>query len=185
LLAPLLITDELNVLNCSDDADDDSYARVPLDPVENHLIGFLRRLPEKAVRLALENFKLGAGNSILQRFSLSEVIAARRIIVADQHQRRAAHVAQAMGRFPVVARDDEMDVFGKLRVRRPGQLKKFFDLVGMLLSIWVGKERAGVAKLFAQRFLEAFFHKPDDQPMRQTGNAIRARPRRLASRWQP
>ena len=43
---------------------------VPLYPVENDLIGFFRRLPEEAMRLAVENFDLRAGNSVLQRFGL-------------------------------------------------------------------------------------------------------------------
>ena len=107
------------------------------------MIGLLRRLPEKAVGLTLENLHLGAGNSILQRFGLRQMIAARRIVVADEDQRRTFHVAEPVRGFPIVTRDDQMNVLRQFCVSRPGELKECLDFVRMFLAIVVGEKRAG------------------------------------------
>jgi hypothetical protein len=58
---------------------------MPQNPIENNSIGLFRRLPEKAVGLAVEYLKLGSGNSLGQGFSLNEMITAGTIVVADQN----------------------------------------------------------------------------------------------------
>ena len=56
---------------------------VLLHPVENDGIGFFRRLPEEAMRLAFQHFHLRTGNSLDQHLRLRDVIAADRVRFAD------------------------------------------------------------------------------------------------------
>src|SRR5207248_8115793 len=58
---------------------------VLLHPVKKDAIRFLRRLPEKAMRLSLENFELRARNSFGENFRLRHVIASAAVVVADHH----------------------------------------------------------------------------------------------------
>ena len=91
-------------------------------PIQNDGISLLRRLPEKPVGLAVENFQFSSGNPVFQCFGLEQMVAAGFVVIADQDQRRHAHVAEPVGRFPVVARDAEVDVLRKLGVGRAGEL---------------------------------------------------------------
>ncbi len=84
-----------------------------------------------------------------------------------------------MRRFPVVAGNDQVNVFRQLRVGAPSKLEKFFNLVRMLFAKFLGEKRAGIAELFAQRFLETFLDKANDEPVGQAGYAVWPRPRRL------
>lgn len=58
---------------------------VTLHPIENHRVGFFRRLPEKSVRLAFQDFHLRAGNALDENFRLGDVIAADRVRLADKN----------------------------------------------------------------------------------------------------
>lgn len=76
------------------------------NPGENHGVRFLRRLPEEAVGLPLENFKLRAGDPFGQDLRLRQMVAAAGVPVADNHQSRDSDIAQAVRSLPIVARDD-------------------------------------------------------------------------------
>src|SRR4030095_6088280 len=113
---------------------------VPLGPVENDRVGFLRRLPEKSMGLAFENLHFRAGNAFDQYFRLRDVIAADRVGFPDQYEGRRFDVAQAVRAFEVMARDAEVNKFRQLGVRRPGQLEELFNLITITVAIVFGKK---------------------------------------------
>ena len=145
---------------------------ISLDPIGNSAVGLFRRLPEEAVGLTLEQLQLGPGNAVLQSLCLGEMITAARIVVANQDQRRRFDVAKAVGRFPVMARNDQMNVLGEFGVGRPDLLEKCFDLLCILAAEVVGEKGAGVTVFFAQRFFEAFLDQAEHQPVRQPRHTI-------------
>src|SRR5918999_5122797 len=98
-------------------------------PIENHRVGFFRRLPEESMRLSLEYVQLRTGDPLQQYFRLRHMIAADRIHLADQYQGGRFHIAQPMRTFPVMTRNAEMHELRQLGVRRPGELVKLLDFI--------------------------------------------------------
>ena len=84
--------------------------------------------------------------------------------------------AETVRALEIVPRHAEMDELRQLRMRLPGELEKFFDLIAVPLTIVAGKKSIGLDDLIVDEFLETHFHHVDHQPMRQAGNAIGARP---------
>src|SRR5262245_54756363 len=62
---------------------------------------------------------------------------------------------------------------------RPNELEKRLYLIGMLLTIVVSEKSAGSRIFFPQGLFKSFLYQTYHQPVRQTGNAIRAGPDRL------
>jgi len=56
-----------------------------LHPIQNHAIRLLRGLPEKPMRLSLEDFHFGAWNTFLQNFRLRHMISSHSVGFADQY----------------------------------------------------------------------------------------------------
>ena len=77
------------------------------------------------------------------------MIAARRVMVADKYQRRALHVAETMGRLPVVPRDNQMNELRQLGMGGVSCLKKRFDFFRMAQTKVFCEKCIGVAKLLA------------------------------------
>jgi len=139
---------------------------MPLYPIKNDSIGFLRRLPEKAVRLALQYFHLRACNTLRQHFGLRDVIAADGVGFADQDQSRRLHVTEPVRSFEVMTRNTKMDELRQLGMGCPCEPVEFFDAVAVPLAEILGKESVGFHDLVTDKLLKSHFDHIENQPMR-------------------
>src|SRR5262245_57053627 len=108
---------------------------MPLDPIKNQGVGLFWHLPEKSVRLALQDFELRGRDALCQYFGLRHMVAPDRVSFADNHQRRRFDIAETVGPFPVVARDAEMDKLRKLGMGCPEEFEETLHFVGMAIAI--------------------------------------------------
>src|SRR4029077_1627263 len=110
---------------------------------------------------------------------LGKVIAATRVVVANENERGTPYAAEAVGCLPVVPGNDQVNVCGQLSVGGPNESKKRLDLIGIFLAVVVREEGAGIAVFFPQSLFKTLLHQSYHEPVRQAGDAIWTRPDRL------
>ncbi|HWO40793.1 MAG TPA: hypothetical protein VNO43_03210 [Candidatus Eisenbacteria bacterium] len=130
---------------------------VRLDPSLYPSIRFLGNFPEKPMGLTFDEFQLGSRKALGENFRLRDVVAAHDIGIADCHQCGDIYVTKAVGSFPVVSRDAELQIIRQLGVRGPRQIIKSSDLLWTLAAKLASKISIGITDFMPNEFLKTRF----------------------------